>query len=127
MKKSHAALAGMTVLFSLVALAASEPWDATYTSYPMHYLMYSGELGDRKPPTKTEQRLSIAVQGRLAKDMFDLIGPDLKLACGTTLGMRQRKRGDVSCSFDRHQAKLPYTCHFGIDLRKGKSMEGATC
>lgn len=127
MKKLHAAVTGATVLFSLVAMATSEPWDATYASYPMHYLMYSGELGDSKPPTKTEQRLSIAVQGQLAKDIFDAIGPDLKLACGTTLGMRQRKRGDVSCSFDKDQAKLPYTCHFGIDLRKGKSIAGATC
>lgn len=51
---------------------------------------------------------------------------DLKLSCGTTLGMRQRERGDVNCSYDKDE-KDPYTCHFGIDLRKGKSMGGATC
>jgi hypothetical protein len=59
--------------------------------------------------------------------MFDAIGPDLKEACGTTLGMRQRQRGDVDCSYDKEQRGSPYTCHFGIDLRKGKSLAGSTC
>jgi hypothetical protein len=124
--KTRVAIVAATMLCSLAAVAASKQWDASYAPYTVHYLMYSGELGDSKPPTRTQQRLSFAIQGQLAKEMFDSIGPDLKLGCGTTLGMRQRERGDVDCSYDKDE-KDPYTCHFGIDLRKGKSMAGATC
>lgn len=124
--KTRVVILAVTMLCSLVALAASKPWDGTYAPYTVHYLMYSGQLGDSQPPKRTERRLSFAIQGQLAKEMFDAIGPDLKLACGTTLGMRQRERGDVDCSYDKDE-KDPYTCHFGIDLLKGKSMAGATC
>jgi len=127
MKTTKLAIVAATALASLAAVAAQQAWDGTYSSYTVHYLMYSGTLSEKQPPTRTDKRLSFAVQGQLAKDMFDAIGPDLKLACGTTLGMRQRERGDVACSFDKDDVKSPYTCHFGIDLRKGKSIEGATC
>ena len=125
MKISGAIVVAATALVSLVALATQKPRDGNYTPYSMHYLMYSGTLGEAQPPTRTEQRLSFAVQGQLAKEMFDSIGPDLKLSCGTTLGMRQRTRGDVDCSYDKDDAASPYTCHFGLDLRKGKSIAGA--
>ena len=127
MKKYGAIIVAATALVSLVAYAAQKPWDGSYTPYSMHYLMYSGTLSEVQPPTRTEQRLSFAVQGQLAKDMFDSIGPDLKLSCGTTLGMRQRTRGDLDCSYDKDDAASPYTCHFGLDLRKGKSIAGAIC
>lgn len=128
MKRYAAVIVVATTLFSLVAYAAvKKPWDGTYTSYPMHYLMYSGSLSEAQPPKYTDRRLSFAIQGQLAKEMFDSIGPDLKLACGTTLGMRQRERGDLDCSYDKDDGASPYTCHFGLDLRKGKSIVGATC
>jgi len=92
MKISGAVIAVLTALVFLVAFAAQKPWDGSYTLYRMHYLLYSGTLGEAQPPTRTEQRLSFAIQGQLAKQMFDSIGPDLKLSCGTTLGMRQSPR-----------------------------------
>lgn len=127
MKRSRMAITAVSALASLAAFAAQKPWDGAYSSYTVHYLMYSGSISEAQPPTRTNKRLSFAIQGELAKQMFDSIGPDLKLACGTTLGMRQRTRGDVSCSYDKEDTKSPYTCHFGLDLRNGKSIEGATC
>jgi hypothetical protein len=127
MKISGAIVVAATAFVSLAAFAAQKVWDGSYTPYSMHYLLYSGTLGEAQPPTRTEQRLSFAIQGPLAKQMFDSIGPDLKLSCGTTLGMRQRTRGDVDCSYDKDYAASPYTCHFGLDLRKGKSIAGAIC
>lgn len=127
MKTFSTVIVASTALCSLLAFAAQKPWNGNYTSYTMHYLMYSGTISEARPPTRTEQRLSFAIRGPLAKEMFDSIGPDLKLACGTTLGMRQRERGDVDCSYDKDDADSPYTCHFGLDLRKGKSIAGATC
>ncbi|GAB3445322.1 hypothetical protein GCM10027320_37720 [Massilia solisilvae] len=114
-------------VFSLAVASSKKAWDGTYTSSTFHYLIYSNDLDEAQPPTASDQRLSVAVTGELAKQIFESIGPDLKLACGTTLGMRQRQRGDVDCSYDKEQHTSPYTCHFGIDLRRGKSIAGATC
>ena len=127
MKTYQAVIVAAAALASLVAFAAQKPWDGSYSPYTMYYLMYSGTISEARPPTRTDQRLSFAIRGELAKQMFNSIGPDLKLACGTTLGMRQRERGDVNCSYDKDDAESPFTCHFGLDLRKGKSIEGATC
>jgi opacity protein-like surface antigen len=112
---------------SMAYAAVKKDWDGSYASATVHYLIYSNDLDEAKAPTPSDQRLSIAVTGDLAKQMFDAIGPDLKLGCGTTLGMRQRQRGDVDCSYDKEQSTSPYTCHFGFNLRKGKSIAGATC
>jgi len=127
MKISKALVVVSTALISLVAAAAQGPWDGNYVPYKVHYLLYSGSLSEARPPTRVDQRLSIAIRGQLAKEMFESIGPDLKLSCGTTIGMRQRTRGDVDCSYDKDDVDSPYTCHFGLDLRKGKSIAGAIC
>jgi len=127
MMRAGAVIVAATALASLFAFAADKPWDGSYMPYRMHYLVYSGTLGEAQPPTRTEQKLSFAIQGPLAKQMFDAIGPDLKLSCGTTQGMRQRTRGDVDCSYDKEDTQSPYTCHFGLELRKGKSIAGAIC
>jgi hypothetical protein len=127
MKKYRALIIfAAAALFSLAYAATKKPWDGAYAAYTVYYLMYSNELDEAQPPTGTDQRLSFAVDGQLAKEIFDSIGPDVKLGCGTSLGMRQRERGDVTCSHDK-DASSPYTCHFGLDLRKGKSIVGATC
>jgi hypothetical protein len=107
--------------------AAKKDWDGSYASATIHYLFYSNDLDEAKAPTSADPRLSFAVTGDLARQIFDSIGPDLKVGCGTTLGMRQRQRGDVDCSYDKEQPSSPYTCHFGFNLRKGKSIAGATC
>lgn len=112
---------------SLAYAGGKREWDGNYTSATIHYLFYSNDLDEAKPPTPTDRRMSFAVTGDLARQIFDSIGPDLKVACGTTLGMRQRQRGDVDCSYDKEQPSSPYTCHFGFSLRNGKSIAGSTC
>ena len=121
------AIVASAALFALTCASAKKAWDGSYTRGTLHYLIYSSDLDEAQPPTRSDQRLSVAVTGELARRMFESIGPDLKPACGTTLGMRQRQRGDVDCSYDKDQPAAPYTCHFGIDLRNGKSIAGATC
>lgn len=112
---------------SLAYAGTKKVWDGRFAPSTIHYLIYSQDLDEAQAPTAADQRISVAITGDLAKQMFDAIGPDLKEACGTTLGMRQRQRGDVDCSYDKEQRGSPYTCHFGIDLRKGKSIAGSTC
>lgn len=121
------ALALATAAVSLAYATTNTPWDGTYLPSTVHYLLYSNDLDEAQAPTRADRRLSVAMDGELAKQLFDSIGPDLKLACGTTLGVRQRQRGDVDCSYDKDQPTSPYTCHFGINLRNGKSIAGATC
>ncbi|GAB2879127.1 hypothetical protein GCM10027277_55470 [Pseudoduganella ginsengisoli] len=111
-----------------LALAASpKAWDGTYVSFTGRFLIYSKNLDEKAAPTAKDRRISFFVEGALAKQLFDSIGPDEKDACGASADLRVRERGDVSCTLDRLDKKSPYTCHFGLDLRYGKSIAGSTC
>jgi hypothetical protein len=126
--KAHltkATAAGLCVLGA--ALAAPKAWDGSYMRFAGNYLIYSNDLDEKAAPTAKDRRVSFAVEGPLAKQLFESIGPDQKAACGATPDLRIRNRGDLSCSFDRSDAKNPYLCHFGLDLRSGKSIAGSTC
>ena len=67
MKKYAMIFAGVTASMSLVAYAAQKTWDGSYASYTIHYLMYSGSISEEQAPTRSDQRLSFAVRGQLAK------------------------------------------------------------
>ncbi|HZX25649.1 MAG TPA: hypothetical protein VFF16_01165 [Telluria sp.] len=118
-------LAGACVIGS--ALAAPKAWDGTYTRFVCHYLIYSNDLDEKSPPTATDRRASFEVEGTLAKSLFDSIGPDQKDTCGASPDLRIRQRGDLDCTFDKLDKANPYTCHFGLDMRTGKSIGGSTC
>jgi hypothetical protein len=110
-----------------LAAAASKVWDGTYSSFTGNYLIYSNDLDEKSPPTQVDRRVSFMVEGPFAKSLFDSIGPEQKDACGASENLRIRRRGDLDCSFDKQDKKNPYTCHFGLDLRSGKSISGSTC
>lgn len=123
-----------TILFlvSSVALLASayaaiaKEWNGDYADYKLKYMMYSGDLDEKEAPKPSDKKLSFMVEGQLAKEIFDSLGADLKQACGATQGVRIRQRGDVECSHHQGMAS-PYTCLFGLNLKNGKSIPGATC
>ncbi len=106
--------------------AGLKEWDGDYSDYKVKYLMYSGDLDEKEAPKPTDKKLSLLVEGPLAKEIFDSLGPDLKKACGMTGGVRIRERGDVGCSYHKGIAS-PYTCLFGLNLKNGKSIRGDTC
>nr|WP_269106910.1 hypothetical protein [Massilia sp. TS11] len=110
-----------------VALAAHKAWDGTYSQFDGSHLIYSNSLDEKAPPTKIDKRVSFMVQGSLAESLFDSIGPDPKDACGASADLRIREKGDLSCTRYLPDKRKPYTCHFGMDLRTGKSIAGATC
>ncbi len=109
------------------AIAAPKAWDGTYSSFAGKYLIYSNDLDEKAAPTDADRRVSFMVEGAIAKSVFDSIGPDQKDACGASANLRIRHRGDIDCSFDKLDKKAPYTCHFGLDLRTGRSIAGSTC
>lgn len=125
MKKLSVVILGAFALFSLAN--AAKPWSGTYAVFDGKYLIYSGNLGEAAAPTPTDQKAAFVLHGGAAKTLFDSIGPDLKDTCGTSSGLRVREKGDLDCTYDKEDRTSPYVCHFGIDLRTGKSMHGSIC
>lgn len=126
--KKHLVLLVATSTFFLLAYASSEqPWDGRYTAYKGRYLSYSNDLDEKQPPTRDDRKISFMVEGQIAREMFESIGPDLKEACGASSRLRIREKGDVECTYDNETPSSPYTCRFGLNLHTGKSIPGSTC
>lgn len=88
------------------------------------YLIYSGDLGDARAPTKTERKMYVVVAGQPAKEIFDSMYPDSKQTCSSEKGERMRIKQNVWCMFAPSSG---YQCFFGFDLRTGKSIAGGIC
>ncbi|NHZ96621.1 hypothetical protein [Massilia sp. CCM 8734] len=113
-----------TGLVSHASAADKEPWEAPYKPLKGEYLVYSGTLGERQPPTRNDSKVSIRVEGKVAKDLFDAMHPDEKNKCTAEPGYRERNKDGVSCFYYPGSG---YACYFGFDLRTGKSIGGASC
>lgn len=118
-------LIGVMALLSLAH--AAKPWDGAYARFEGDFLIYSGSLSESAAPTAADRKASFMLRGEAAQDLFGSIGPDLKDACGSSSGMRVRRKGDLDCTFDKDDRTSPYTCYFGMNLRTGKSMQGSIC
>jgi hypothetical protein len=127
MSKNFALFLAAAALVSLAYAGTKKIWDGSYETFKGHYLIYSGDLGEQQPPTAGDRKTSFMVEGPLAKELFDAIGPDLKDACGTLSGLRVRQKGHVDCTYDKDHPAAPFTCHFGLDLGTGKSITGSIC
>lgn len=126
--KTNVVLAMFGFLLSLPGHADEKKiWDGSYKSFKGQYLIYSGDLGEQEPPRQRDRKGAFMIEGPLAKEMFDAIGPDLKDACGASSSLRIRQKGDLDCTFDKDHPSAPHTCHFGINLRTGKSIGGSIC
>lgn len=127
MSKNIAVVLAGAALISLAYAETNTTWDGSYATFKGRYLIYSGDLGEQQPPTRSDRKTAFMVEGVLAKELFDAIGPDLKDACGAMSGLRVRQKGSVDCTFDKAHPAAPYTCHFGLDLQTGKSIPGSIC
>lgn len=122
MKKLRAMAFGTVTLFSLAYAGGNSGW-GEYRPFKGSYLVYSNELGEQQPPTPHDRKISFMVTGAVAKDMFDSMAPDSKERCSLEKGYRERNKENVSCTLD-HDG---YVCHFGFNLRSGKSIAGSIC
>ena len=123
--------ARLVCLVSTLALlpfahAADKKDGGRYLAKPLKgdYYVYGGSIGDSTPPTQKDRKLSVMFSGTLAKDLFEHIGPDAKMACGAASDYRQRNRGDLQCSWAKDDG---YSCYFGLDVRTGKSISDSSC
>lgn len=127
MNKKIAFVLAAATLISYATAESKTTWDGTYATLKGRYLIYSGELGEQQQPTRSDRKMAFMVEGSLAKELFEAIGPALKDACGAMSGLRVRQKGHVNCTLDKDHPAAPYTCHFGLDLKSGKSIPGSIC
>lgn len=103
---------------------AQELWPVPAKPLKAQYNIYSGELHNAQPPTRTERKLAIEISGQAAKDIFASLYPDAKVTCSGEPGERLRAKGELWCSFSPSSG---YRCWLGYDLRAGKVIGGASC
>jgi hypothetical protein len=116
------------VLLLASAVGAEENSKWTGRNKPLKdatYLIYSGESGDRGPPTNLDRKLAIAIRGQAAKEIFESIGPDVKgVSCSLEEGERMRSKGEVWCSYMPSDG---YMCFLGFNLKTGEPHSGGSC
>ena len=124
----HRLLLGLGWMFSIAH--AAEPIGGWKSLRGAIYLIHGGSLADRQLATAKDSKLSIAIDGPSAKDIFHSIGPDLPTTCGDEKGDRARNKKGVTCFFtaiDQKTKDGPYRCWIGIDLKTGDSVGTVSC
>lgn len=112
---------------SIAAFCAfADDWVFSYRPASVQYAAYGNSLGDPTAPTRDDTKIAFEVTGRAAKDIFEAIGPDRKDQCSPDAGTRFRSRDEEKISCVRSN-KGEYACHFGFDLKSGKSIGGSIC
>jgi hypothetical protein len=94
------------------------------------YMIHSGGTAYAEPPTKGDSALSVHFEGKAAKEVFDQIGPDLKVKCSPEKRDRERSKKGVSCIYTAQlndPKDFHYTCWIGINLRSGEGDVRASC
>jgi len=74
--------------------------------------------------------LAVHIDGKAARDVFDAIGPDVPLTCGSEKGQRERRRKGIFCAYDPKDASAksgPYLCWLGMDLVSGEAETTVGC
>lgn len=118
-------LIGIAIISATYANDNTGDWSWRYKPLSATYSIYSGEPGERQPPTQSERKIAISIRGDAAKEIFDSLYPDAKDAtCTDEKGERLRRRGEVWCSY---RPSDDYRCFVGFNLRTGASLSGASC
>ena len=124
---------GATAIALSLAHAAdpsSDPYGLWKPLQGAIYKVHSGIVSDRSPPTASDRKLTVLIDGKTAKDIFDSIGPDLPETCTGEQGDRMRDKKGIHCSYtaqDKGTKDGPYRCWIGLDLRTGDSVGTVSC
>ena len=125
-------LGAATIALSLAHAAdpSSDPYGLWKPLPGAIYKVHSGIISDRTPPTANDHKLTVLVDGKTAKEIFDSIGPDLPDTCSGEQGDRMRDKKGIHCSYtaqDKGTKDGPYRCWIGLDLRTGDSIGTVSC
>lgn len=131
--RKHAMLI-LTVSAALTQLAfAAEPKDQVLGQWDpirAYYLIHSGGATYPEPPTNADRALTVLIEGKPAKEVFDRIGPDAKVTCSSEKGDRERRNKGVSCTYAAQlndPKESHYRCWIGINLRTGDGDVRISC
>lgn len=95
------------------------------------YKVHSGDIADRAPATTNDRALTIHIDGKAAKDIFESMGgPDDPPTCVQEKGDRERRRKGLYCTYtasDVRDKDGPYRCWVGVNLRTGDSTPTIGC
>lgn len=117
---------------ALCAKAADLSGDPSglWKSFPAIYKIHSGAVADRAAPTAKDRMLTVHIDGKAAKEVFEAIGPDVPLTCGNEKGQRERRRKGIFCAYDPQDVGAksgPYLCWLGMDLVTGEAETTVSC
>ncbi|HEX8603749.1 MAG TPA: hypothetical protein VF774_13975 [Pseudoduganella sp.] len=101
-----------------------------WKTLPGIYKIHSGTVADRTPPAGSDRKLTIHVDGKAAREIFDSIGPDEQQTCNGAQGDRDRRRKGIYCTYDPTDAKAkggPYNCWIGVNLVTGEAENNVSC
>ena len=104
------------VIVACVAARAVAQVGGTFTG---GFTVYSDGPPDFQPPTAQNVNISISMQGRAARDLYEALGQTGGVKCVAT----ERRRGDIVCRISDRE----HICAFGLDLKTGKSRVGTAC
>lgn len=94
------------------------------------FLIHSGHATYAESPTTTHSAITVAFEGKPAKEVFDQMGPDAKLQCSTEKGDRERRNKGALCTYTAKlgaPSESHYRCWIGVDLRTGEGNQGVSC
>ena len=94
------------------------------------FKIHSGLVADRTPPTASDRKLTVNVDGKPAREIFESIGPDIQPTCNGGQGDRDRRRKGIYCTYAPSDVKArggPYRCWIGIDLVTGDAENNVSC
>ena len=101
-----------------------------WNEFQARYKIHSGGTAYSEPPTKADGVITVAFRDETAKQLFDQIGPDVKVTCSSDQGDRERRRKGAYCTYTarlRNPANAHYRCWIGIDLRTGEGDVRVSC
>lgn len=104
-----------TRLDAVIAVSFAHAADRSglWKPMPVLFKIHSGIVSDRTPATPNERWLTVNIEGRAAKDIFDAIGPDAISSCSGDKGDRERREKGLWCVYTALDAQTkigPYQC-----------------
>lgn len=124
------ALTAAAVSVSHAADPSSDPYGLWKSLQGGMHKIHSGSVADRAQPTATDRMLTVLIDGKAAKEVFDLIGPDVQPVCSGVDRDRDRRRKGIYCTYSAEDAKTkdcPYRCWIGINLVTGSTETTVSC
>ena len=126
MRKFTLLLSAAGAGFSVLAYAGGGNWQPLQASY----LIHSEGASYPEAPTAADRVITVVIDGKGARELFDSIGPDYHLTCSGEKGDRARRKKGVMCSYTAQDAGTkegPYRCWLGLNLNTGDGDMRVSC